>query len=110
MTDDELRERFDAVEERIKQLISDVAERIDQRFDIIDRRFEAVNTRLERLETNVNVVMMQTQTYNQSLADHDRQIASFLATQSAIQKTLEALAKQLREHKHGNGSSHPSGS
>jgi hypothetical protein len=106
--------RFDAMEERVKQLISDNMDRVDKRFDVlekrigerfdtVDRRIENVASRLDRVETNLNAVVMQTIGFNKSLADHDRLIQGALATQSAMHKAFDAMAKELREHRHTNG-------
>jgi hypothetical protein len=105
MTDQELSKRFDGVAE----LVRNVANLIDQRFDAVEQRIDAVTSRLDRMENMLNGVAMQTVGFNKSLADHDRLIQGALATQSAQIRAIDALAKELREHKHTNGSS-PSGS
>jgi hypothetical protein len=101
MTDNELNDRFSGVAE----LIRDVANRIDQRFDAIEQRIDSLVSRLDRVETNLGAVILQTTGFNKSLADHDRLIQGALATQSAQLRAFDALSRELREHKHGNGSS-----
>jgi hypothetical protein len=122
MTDEELRKNFAAIAEEMKErfnsvgdLVSAVAAHTDQRiddlredmkkrFDGIEQRIDSLVSRLDRVETNLGAVILQTTGFNKSLADHDRLIQGALATQGAQQKAFEAVVKQLREHKHGNGS------
>ena len=101
--DQELKAYLEGMEERIKQLISDTASRADERFDTVERRIDSLASRLDRVETNLGAVALQTTGFNKSLADHDRLIQGILATQSAEQRAFDALAKQLREHRHENG-------
>ena len=104
--------RFEAMEERVKQLISDTANRTDERFDWVQKRFDTVDSeirllssRIDRLDGNIGVMMTHLSVINKGLTDHDQQIAGTLSTQTAMQKALNALADRLRDHRHDNGSS-----
>ena len=95
MTDEQLNEKFSAVED----LIRDVAGRIDQRFDALharidglpiymDQQFTMINSRLDRVETNIVL-------FNRAIADHDRVITGMLGTQEAQRRAIDTQQRAI---------------
>jgi SMC interacting uncharacterized protein involved in chromosome segregation len=101
--DQELKTYLEGMEERIKDLMSDNMGRVDARFDTIEQRVGSLEKQLARVESNTAGMQIQMGGMSRSLAEHDQMFREIQATQHAERVAFDALAKQLREHRHDNG-------